>query len=37
MKGSRRSKKMSPFELLRNETLGVIDGLVRLVTLFFGI
>ncbi|XP_027028389.1 origin recognition complex subunit 3 isoform X1 [Tachysurus fulvidraco] len=29
MKGSRRSKKMSPFELLRNETLGVLDGLVR--------
>ncbi|KAK3538300.1 hypothetical protein QTP70_035259, partial [Hemibagrus guttatus] len=29
MKGSRRSKKMSPFELLRNETLGIIDGLVR--------
>ncbi|XP_053365706.1 origin recognition complex subunit 3 isoform X1 [Clarias gariepinus] len=29
MKGTRRSKKMSPFEVLRNEALGVIDGLVR--------
>lgn len=25
---------MSPFEVLRNEALGVIDDLVRLVTLF---
>ncbi|XP_066524034.1 origin recognition complex subunit 3 isoform X2 [Hoplias malabaricus] len=29
MKGSRRTKKMSPFELLRNEALDFIDGLVR--------
>uniref|UniRef100_A0AAR2KEY1 Origin recognition complex subunit 3 n=1 Tax=Pygocentrus nattereri TaxID=42514 RepID=A0AAR2KEY1_PYGNA len=29
MKGSRRTKKMSPFEILRNETLDFIDGLVR--------
>ncbi|XP_072546418.1 origin recognition complex subunit 3 [Salminus brasiliensis] len=29
MKGSRRTKKMSPFELLRNEALEFIDGLVR--------
>ncbi|XP_046711703.1 origin recognition complex subunit 3 isoform X2 [Silurus meridionalis] len=29
MKSTRRSKKMSPFEVLRNEALGVIDGLVR--------
>lgn len=34
MKSTRRSKKMSPFEVLRNEALGVIDGLVRLVTVF---
>ncbi|GAA6109280.1 origin recognition complex subunit 3 isoform X1 [Tachysurus ichikawai] len=29
MNSSRRSKKMSPFELLRNKTLGVLDGLVK--------
>ncbi|KAI4905465.1 hypothetical protein NFI96_028095 [Prochilodus magdalenae] len=29
MKGSRRTKKMSAFELLRNEALDFIDGLVR--------
>lgn len=37
MKGTRRSKKMSPFEVLRNEALGVIDNLVRLVTDLFKI
>uniref|UniRef100_A0A8B9RK88 Origin recognition complex subunit 3 n=1 Tax=Astyanax mexicanus TaxID=7994 RepID=A0A8B9RK88_ASTMX len=29
MKGTRRTKKISPFELLRNEALEFIDGLVR--------
>lgn len=37
MKGTRRSKKKSPFEVLRNEALDVIDGLVKLVTGFFSI
>lgn len=29
MNESRRSKKLSPFEILRNETVEFVDGLVR--------